>query len=119
MQKRVLILLSLATLSLSSCATAPPNEKVCIRLSVGAVCTYTLDGPRSRMTEPEYKTQEVGQIFMRPGAWGSIRTFIEQVCQKEKTCDLSKIKSKLDFIENEFFLDQNIELEDFVFYGHP
>lgn len=104
----VVILLSLATLL--SCATRPPNVEACIRLNRGAACTYTLNGYDRDMSEAEYLDQEIGQIFMRSVDWGEVRTFIEKVCQKERTCDLSKIKRKLNYIQSQFFQSTGDEL---------
>lgn len=51
------------------------------------------------MNEAEYFAQEIGQIYMSPAAFGEIKKFILNICEKENSCDIHKTKKRLNELE--------------------
>lgn len=95
--KLAVILLGLV---LTSCASlSVPNEEACIRLQRGAACTYTLDGPERDFTEKQWEHVRIGRVSFDYKSYGEIRKFIEQACEKDKDCELKKVKKRLDHVE--------------------
>ena len=71
-------------LSLTRCATAPPNVEVCGKLQSGAFCTFTIDGPDRRMSDEEWA--RTGRISMSAEAFGEIKKFILTICERTGRC---------------------------------
>lgn len=93
----LLILLSLVSIS---CAVNVPNVEVCGRLRVGAVCSYTLDGPNSRMSEEQWIDVRLGRISMTPEAYGEIKKFILIVCEKYDKCEMKEVIESIARLED-------------------
>ena len=77
-------------LILSGCALTPPNEEVCVKQIEGAFCLYMQEGPERNMSEEEWN--EIGRLSMSAKAYGEIKKFILEACEKY---DCKSIKEKL------------------------
>lgn len=97
--KKLVVSLSLL---LNACAsTEVPNEPVCVRLSNGASCFYTLEGEEKRLTEEEFKQNEIGLFFMTPTTFGEIKKFILKICKKSKKCDYDHTKKRIEEFDSQ------------------
>lgn len=98
MQHLKRLALSLYALTISGCVSVP-DIPVCVRLSKGAACTYTITDKSYRMNEAQFKDQEIGIFFMSPESYGEFKKFVLGICKKTKKCNRKKLKAKLEGAE--------------------
>jgi hypothetical protein len=72
--------------------------EVCGKLSMGAYCGYTIEGPSREMHEAEW--DEIGRVSMSFEAFGEVKKFILEACERSKKCDLKKTEERFAHIES-------------------
>ena len=92
-----LLAISLFLLILSSCTAKVPDIEACVTGHVAGYCNTTLSD-KKRVVDLNY-IREVGRVSMTPEAFGELKKFILEICERSKKCQReysSKINTFLE-----------------------
>ncbi len=111
-----MVLILSVTVLLVNCAHTPPDVEVCIRLSKGAQCAFTISPETRRLTEAQWQEIKLGRMSLTSNGYAEYRLFVERVCAVDGACVDVDVQDLLNIFEKSLLEGEHFEMQNLKRY---